>query len=68
MEEAPDEQADVNGREGEGDEASGEGADGGEGNKWRTTQPKRLLLAILDDDSTIVYYIVHDGLVKPRQN
>ena len=31
-------------------------------------QPKRLLLATLDDDSTVVYYIVHDGIVKPRQN
>ena len=29
---------------------------------------KRLLLAILGDDSTVVYYIVHDGIVKPRQN
>ena len=29
---------------------------------------KRVLLAILGDDSTIVYYIVHDGIVKPRQN
>jgi len=37
-------------------------------NRWRTGQPKRLLLATLDDDSTVVYYIVHDGLVKPRQN
>ena len=35
-------------------------------NKWRTK--KRILLATLDDDSTIVYYIVHDGIVKPRQN
>jgi len=35
-------------------------------NEWRTT--KRLLLATLDDDSTVVYYIVHDGIVKPRQN
>lgn len=34
--------------------------------KWRQT--KRLLLATLDDDSTVVYYIVHDGIVKPRQN
>jgi tRNA-splicing endonuclease subunit Sen15, fungi type len=34
--------------------------------KWRRT--KRLLLAILSDDSSIVYYIVHDGIVKPRQN
>ena len=37
-------------------------------NKWRTKLPKRLLLATLDDDSTIVYYIIHDGIVKPRQN
>lgn len=35
---------------------------------WRSTQPKRLLLATVDDDSTVVFYIVHDGIVKPRQN
>lgn len=29
---------------------------------------KRLLLATLHDDSTVVYYIMHDGIVKPRQN
>ena len=29
---------------------------------------KRVLLATVGDDSTIVYYIVHDGIVKPRQN
>ncbi|KAJ9630820.1 hypothetical protein H2203_001345 [Taxawa tesnikishii (nom. ined.)] len=37
-----------------------------EKDEWRTT--KRVLLATLDDDSTVVYYIVHDGIVKPRQN
>jgi len=37
-----------------------------EGNPWRKT--KRVVLATLDDDSTVVYYIVHDGIVKPRQN
>ncbi|KAK4507409.1 hypothetical protein PRZ48_001144 [Zasmidium cellare] len=43
--------------------------EGGEGNsKWRENLPKRLLLGTLDDDSTVVYYIVHDGIVKPRQN
>ena len=41
---------------------------GGEPNEWRMAQPKRVLLATLDDDSTVVYYIVHDGIVKPRQN
>lgn len=35
-------------------------------NPWRTT--KRVVLATVDTDSTIVYYIVHDGVVKPRQN
>ncbi|PSN68105.1 hypothetical protein BS50DRAFT_492047 [Corynespora cassiicola Philippines] len=35
-------------------------------NPWRTT--KRLVLATVDTDSTVVYYIVHDGVVKPRQN
>lgn len=39
-----------------------------EENPWRTGQPKRLLLATLDDDSSVVYYIVHDGIIKPRQN
>lgn len=34
--------------------------------KWRQT--KRLLLATVDDDSTVVYYVIHDGIVKPRQN
>lgn len=29
---------------------------------------KRILLAVVDYDSTIVYYIMHDGIVKPRQN
>lgn len=35
-------------------------------NPWRTT--KRVVLASADTDSTVVYYIVQDGLVKPRQN
>jgi tRNA-splicing endonuclease subunit Sen15 len=32
------------------------------------SRPKRLLLAIISDDSTVCYYVVHDGIVKPRQN
>lgn len=49
-------------------EVEGDDEDEGkqEADKWRTT--KRFLLATLDDDSTVVYYIVHDGIVKPRQN
>jgi tRNA-splicing endonuclease subunit Sen15 len=35
-------------------------------NPWRTT--KRVVLGSVDSDSTVVYYIIHDGVVKPRQN
>ncbi|KAJ4289686.1 hypothetical protein N0V90_011015 [Kalmusia sp. IMI 367209] len=37
-----------------------------ETNLWRKT--KRVVLATVDTDSTVVYYIVQDGVVKPRQN
>lgn len=37
--------------------------------KWRgVKRGKRLLMAVVQDDSTIVYYMMHDGIVKPRQN
>jgi len=36
---------------------------------WRgPKRGKRLLLATIQDDSTVTYYFMHDGLVKPRQN
>ncbi|KAK0722829.1 tRNA-splicing endonuclease subunit Sen15 [Lasiosphaeria miniovina] len=36
---------------------------------WRgPKRGKRLLLATVQDDSTVAYYWIHDGLVKPRQN
>lgn len=39
------------------------------GQQWRgDNRQKRILLATLHPDSTVVYYIMHDGLVKPRQN
>jgi tRNA-splicing endonuclease subunit Sen15 len=39
------------------------------GKGWRgKNRQKRLLLATVHDDSTVVYYIMHDGIVKPRQN
>ncbi|KHO00877.1 tRNA-splicing endonuclease subunit Sen15 [Metarhizium album ARSEF 1941] len=31
-------------------------------------QPKRILFATLHNDSTVVYYWMHEGMVKPRQN
>lgn len=33
-----------------------------------TTRPKRVTMAVVNDDGTVVYYFVHDGVVKPRQN
>ncbi|KAI9881084.1 MAG: hypothetical protein M1830_008242 [Pleopsidium flavum] len=38
------------------------------GNKEKRRGGKRVLLATANADSTIVYYIVHEGIVKPRQN
>ncbi|KAI6779504.1 uncharacterized protein J7T54_002772 [Emericellopsis cladophorae] len=29
---------------------------------------KRIVLATVHNDSTIVYYLMHEGMVKPRQN
>ena len=31
-------------------------------------RPKRIIIAIINDDGTIVYYFIHDGITKPRQN
>lgn len=51
------------------DEADVEGNGGGSRVKTgKRRGGKRVLLAIVGDDSTVVYYIVHDGIVKPRQN
>ena len=47
--------------EGDGEQIRGE-------MKGKRRGGKRVLLATLNDDSTVVYYIVHDGIVKPRQN
>jgi tRNA-splicing endonuclease subunit Sen15 len=39
------------------------------GHKWQNeNRQKRILLATVHNDSTVVYYIMHDGTVKPRQN
>lgn len=36
---------------------------------WRgSKRGKRILMATVQDDSTVTYYWIHDGLVKPRQN
>ena len=48
-------------------ESTGAGVDRAQEGR-RRRGGKRVLLATVSDDSTIVYYIVHEGLVKPRQN
>ncbi|KAI9809501.1 MAG: hypothetical protein M1827_006807 [Pycnora praestabilis] len=50
-----------------GEEDSASGKDRSTKGEMRKRE-KRVLLATLGDDSTVVYYIVHDGIVKPRQN
>jgi tRNA-splicing endonuclease subunit Sen15, fungi type len=45
------------------------GLDDARWKEWRgPKRGKRLVLATVQDDSTIVYYLIHDGIVKPRQN
>lgn len=34
----------------------------------RGARPRRMTVAMANDDGTIVYYFVHDGVAKPRQN
>ncbi|KAH7360550.1 Sen15 protein-domain-containing protein [Rhexocercosporidium sp. MPI-PUGE-AT-0058] len=59
-----------------GEEGGDEGGVEGNGREEKTVgwqwqgrnRQKRILLATLHDDSTVVYYIMHDGIVKPRQN
>lgn len=34
----------------------------------RGPRSKRLVLATVHNDSTVVYYLMHEGMVKPRQN
>lgn len=52
-----------------GDEVKEEEAEKSVGWKWQgENRQKRLLLGTVHDDSTVVYYIMHDGIVKPRQN
>lgn len=31
------------------------------------TRPKRILIGIVHTDGTVVYYFIHDGIVKPRR-
>lgn len=58
--------------DGADDEAGGVRLDSSESTssseRGTSKRKKRLVMAIVSGDSTVVYYIVHDGIVKPRQN
>ncbi|KAF3806479.1 putative tRNA-splicing endonuclease subunit tsp-1 [Colletotrichum gloeosporioides] len=48
---------------------SADTSDATSGRDWRGAgRQKRLLLAVVHDDSTVSYYLMHEGIVKPRQN
>lgn len=50
-------------------ETSELGADDAQWLQWRgSKRGKRILMATVQDDSTVTYYLMHDGIVKPRQN
>lgn len=63
---------DAVGEEPPGEGEDGMGSDGGARGvryvRGMRRGGKRVLLATVGDDSTLVYYIMHDGIVKPRQN
>ncbi|PHH58958.1 hypothetical protein CDD81_4059 [Ophiocordyceps australis] len=40
----------------------------GGGSTSGTSRGKRIVLAAVDADSTVVYYLMHNSMVKPRQN
>jgi tRNA-splicing endonuclease subunit Sen15 len=50
-------------------ESSDLGNEDAQWKQWRgAKRGKRILMATVQDDSTVVYYLMHDGIVKPRQN
>lgn len=40
----------------------------GNGEGETKSRGKRVLFAVCAEDSTVVYYVMHEGIVKPRQN
>ena len=56
------------GQYGEKERREGNGEKDREGKRESRKKAKRIVLAIVNDDSTVVYYIVHERIVKPRQN
>ncbi len=60
------------GDQGAADDEAGEAGEAAAAAQWKLwrgpKRGKRVLLATVQDDSTITYYWIFDGLVKPRQN
>ncbi|CAK7232903.1 hypothetical protein SEUCBS140593_008420 [Sporothrix eucalyptigena] len=54
---------------GEGGDNEAEAVGDEQWRAWRgARRGKRLVLAVVQDDSSVSYYLMHDGIVKPRQN
>ncbi|TGZ85463.1 hypothetical protein EX30DRAFT_368548 [Ascodesmis nigricans] len=68
----PDMEEEVEVDDDESVDVEGEGERDGKGGKRKKTirrkKVKRIFMAVVAEDSTVVYYLVHDGIVKPRQN
>lgn len=47
----------------DGDEGGDGDADGG-----KEKEGKKLMMGVVSDDSTVVYYVVGEGIIKPKQN
>jgi len=47
-----------------------DGDEGGDGNgeKDKEQEGKKLTMGVASDDSTVVYYVVGEGIIKPKQN
>ncbi|KAG0128002.1 tRNA-splicing endonuclease subunit Sen15 [Tuber indicum] len=42
--------------------------DGDGGEKVKEKEGRKLMMGVVSDDSTVVYYVVGEGAVKPKQN
>lgn len=45
-----------------------DGDEGGDEDGGKEKEGKRLMMGVVSDDSTVVYYVVGEGIIKPKQN
>lgn len=49
-------------------EMGGDDGGDGDGGKEQGKEGKKLMMGVVSDDSTVVYYVVGEGVIKPKQN